>query len=62
METRTINEHLSVTTMGLGGTGLGNIYQAVDTGEAIATVNAACDEGVRYFDTEPPRLHRRAKL
>ena len=44
---------LKVTTIGLGGTGLGNMYQAVETETAIATVQAAYDGGVRYFDTAP---------
>jgi D-threo-aldose 1-dehydrogenase len=50
---RTIARSLKVTTMGLGGTGLGNMYRAVDTDVAIATVQAAYDSGVRYFDTAP---------
>jgi D-threo-aldose 1-dehydrogenase len=44
---------LNVTTMGLGGTGLGNMYRAVDPEVAIATVHAAYDQGIRYFDTAP---------
>ena len=44
---------LDVTTMGLGGTGLGNVYRAVDTEAALATVHAAYDAGIRYFDTAP---------
>jgi D-threo-aldose 1-dehydrogenase len=44
---------LNVTTMGLGGTGLGNMYRAVDPEAAIATVHAAYDQGIRYFDTAP---------
>jgi len=53
MDSRTIAGDLKVTTMGLGGTGLGNMYRAVDTDEAIATVRAAFDAGIRYFDTAP---------
>ena len=44
---------LKVTTIGLGGTGLGNMYRAVDTETAINTVCAAYDNGIRYFDTAP---------
>lgn len=44
---------LDVTTVGLGGTGLGNMYTAVDPQAAIATVHAAFDRGIRYFDTAP---------
>jgi D-threo-aldose 1-dehydrogenase len=53
MDFRAIASGLKVTTMGLGGTGLGNMYRAVDTDEAIATVRAAYDAGIRYFDTAP---------
>jgi D-threo-aldose 1-dehydrogenase len=53
MDSRTIAGDLKVTTMGLGGTGLGNMYRAVDTDEALATVRAAFDAGIRYFDTAP---------
>ena len=51
--TRTVKDGLSVTTMGLGGTGLGNMYRAVDPADAIATVHAAFERGLRYFDTAP---------
>ncbi len=51
--TRTITDGLGVTTMGLGGTGLGNMYCAVDPADAIATVHAAYERGLRYFDTAP---------
>lgn len=44
---------LEVTTMGLGGTGLGNMYRAVEVEAAIATVHAAYEKGLRYFDTAP---------
>ena len=44
---------LGVTTIGLGGTGLGNMYRAVDTDAAVATVHAAFAAGIRYFDTAP---------
>ncbi|WP_095199041.1 aldo/keto reductase [Mesorhizobium carmichaelinearum] len=44
---------VEVTTIGLGGTGLGNMYRAVDTDAAVKTVQAAYDNGIRYFDTAP---------
>lgn len=50
---RPVGNGLSVTTMGLGGTGLGNMYRAVDAEDAIATVQAAYARGLRYFDTAP---------
>lgn len=43
----------AVTVMGLGGTGLGNMYRAATEAEAVATVRAAFDAGIRYFDTAP---------
>ncbi|KAA0695750.1 aldo/keto reductase [Neorhizobium sp. P12A] len=44
---------LNVTTMGLGGTGLGNMYRATDPKVAHETVHAAFENGLRYFDTAP---------
>lgn len=44
---------LEITQMGLGGTTFGNIYNAVDDGDANATIDAAHGAGVRYFDTAP---------
>lgn len=42
-----------VTIMGLGGTGLGNMYRATDPAMAHDTVHAAFGAGLRYFDTAP---------
>ncbi|MFJ4267385.1 aldo/keto reductase [Paenarthrobacter nicotinovorans] len=39
--------------LGFGGAGIGNLYRAIRDGEALATVLAAWDAGVRYFDTAP---------
>ena len=39
--------------MGLGCAQLGNLYTAIDDRTATATVDAAWDAGVRYFDTAP---------
>lgn len=39
--------------LGLGASPLGNLYQAIDDHRARATVDAAWDSGVRYFDTAP---------
>ncbi|MGH7785859.1 MAG: aldo/keto reductase, partial [Candidatus Binatia bacterium] len=44
---------LSVTRLGLGGAPLGNMYQAVSEADAAATVDAAWDAGLRWFDTAP---------
>ncbi len=53
IESRTVTERLSVTTMGLGGTGLGNMYRSTEPKDAHATVHAAFENGIRYFDTAP---------
>ncbi len=53
IESRTVTERLSVTTMGLGGTGLGNMYRSTEPKDAHATVHAAFEYGIRYFDTAP---------
>ncbi|WP_115786804.1 aldo/keto reductase [Arthrobacter silvisoli] len=39
--------------LGFGAAGIGNLYTAIPDGEALATVLAAWDAGVRYFDTAP---------
>jgi D-threo-aldose 1-dehydrogenase len=44
---------LEITSFGLGGTGLGNMYQAVEEDAALELVAAAYQAGVRYFDTAP---------
>ncbi|WP_410990812.1 aldo/keto reductase [Bacillus cereus] len=40
-------------TLGFGTAPLGNMYRNIPEEEAIATVDAAWDHGVRYFDTAP---------
>jgi D-threo-aldose 1-dehydrogenase len=42
-----------ITRLGLGGTGLGDMYHATGDAAAQATVDAAWDAGIRYFDTAP---------
>jgi D-threo-aldose 1-dehydrogenase len=44
---------VTVTEMGLGGTGLGNMYTSVDHATAVDTVKAAWSAGIRHFDTAP---------
>ena len=44
---------LNLTTLGFGSTGLGNLYRAQTEAAAMATVQAAHDGGIRYFDTAP---------
>jgi D-threo-aldose 1-dehydrogenase len=42
-----------ITRLGLGGTGLGDMYHTTSEAAAVATVDAAWDAGIRYFDTAP---------
>jgi D-threo-aldose 1-dehydrogenase len=42
-----------VTGLGLGGAPIGNLYVGVTDEQAHATVEAAWDAGIRYFDTAP---------
>lgn len=44
---------IEVTELGFGGASIGNLYRAVSDQEAAATVDAAWDAGIRYFDTAP---------
>jgi D-threo-aldose 1-dehydrogenase len=44
---------LSFTTLGAGCAQLGNLHKAISDEEAEATVRAAWDGGIRYFDTAP---------
>lgn len=42
-----------VTRLGLGCAPLGNLYSAISDDDAIATVDAAWQAGMRFFDTAP---------
>jgi D-threo-aldose 1-dehydrogenase len=42
-----------ITRLGLGGTGLGDMYHTTHDDAAQATVDAAWEAGIRYFDTAP---------
>lgn len=53
---------LKLSTLGFGGTGLGNMYTAMSEGEAIATLDAAYASGLRYFDTAPLYGHGLSEL
>ena len=46
-------EPLNLGRLGFGAAGIGNLYKPIPDGEALATVLAAWDSGVRYFDTAP---------
>ncbi|MFJ6392913.1 aldo/keto reductase [Streptomyces sp. NPDC091972] len=42
-----------VSALGFGAAPLGNLFTPIDDGQAHATVDAAWDAGIRYFDTAP---------
>ncbi len=44
---------LEISKLGFGAASLGNIYQEIDPAEGRATVHAAIDAGINYFDTAP---------
>ncbi|MFD5800741.1 aldo/keto reductase [Streptomyces sp. NPDC127020] len=44
---------VQVTALGLGAAAIGGLYEDVGEDEAAATVEAAWDAGIRYFDTAP---------
>ena len=44
---------IALTGMGLGCAQLGGLYQAMSDAEAQSVVDAAWEEGIRYFDTAP---------
>ena len=54
MKTRTIGRtKLAVTEYSFGTAPLGGLYRACSRETAMATLDAAWDEGLRYFDTAP---------
>jgi D-threo-aldose 1-dehydrogenase len=48
-----IKAMLAARPFGFGASGLGNLYKAIPDAESRATLDAAWDEGVRYYDTAP---------
>lgn len=44
---------LELTQLGFGGAPLGNLYRRIEDRDAQATLDAAWDAGIRYFDTAP---------
>jgi D-threo-aldose 1-dehydrogenase len=53
-ETRKLGKSgVSLTQLGFGGAPLGELFVRVDEATAAATLQAAWDEGVRYYDTAP---------
>ena len=47
------NGGLTFTELGFGTAPLGNLYKAISDDDARATLDAAWEGGVRYFDTAP---------
>jgi D-threo-aldose 1-dehydrogenase len=52
---------VEVTRIGLGSAPLGNLFQPVDDDQAIATIAAAWDAGIRFFDTAPLYGHGKSE-
>lgn len=44
---------VTVSALGLGGGGLGNLYQAISDDAALATIARALESGMRFIDTAP---------
>ena len=53
---------LKLSTLGFGGTGLGNLYVAMSERNAIDTLSAAYAAGMRYYDTAPLYGHGLSEL
>jgi D-threo-aldose 1-dehydrogenase len=53
---------LKLSTLGFGGTGLGNLYAAMSEREAIETLDTAYASGLRYYDTAPLYGHGLSEL
>jgi len=48
---------LKLSTLSFGAAGIGNLYREVSREDAIATLEAAWEAGIRYFDTAPHYGH-----
>lgn len=44
---------INLSQLGFGGAPLGNLYRKIEDSDAQATLDAAWDAGIRYFDTAP---------
>jgi D-threo-aldose 1-dehydrogenase len=51
--TTPLGRGLGFTRLGFGGVAVGSMFEAIDDVEAEATLAAAWDAGLRYFDTAP---------
>ena len=48
-----IRNHLTAGPLGFGTAPLGNMFRDIPEDEAAATLEAAWDQGTRFFDTAP---------
>src|SRR5712675_1197522 len=53
---------LDVTELGLGGAPMGGFRATISDAEATALIDAAYEDGVRYFDTSPFYGYGRSEL
>ena len=54
MKTRKLGSTgLDLTELSFGAAPIGNLYRPVERAQAMATLQAAWDGGIRYFDTAP---------
>lgn len=54
MKTRKLGRTaLSLSELSFGAAGIGNLYRSVSREDAMETLQAARDAGIRYFDTAP---------
>ena len=44
---------VQLSALGFGAAPIGNLYSAVDEGDALAAVTGAFEAGIRHFDTAP---------
>jgi len=44
---------VEVTQLGFGGAGIGDLFEVISEAQAAATLQAAWDAGIRYYDTAP---------
>jgi len=54
--------NLEVTELGLGGAPMGGCRATISDAEATALIDAAYEDGVRYFDTSPFYGYGRSEL
>ncbi|TWG07314.1 D-threo-aldose 1-dehydrogenase [Streptomyces brevispora] len=50
---RLASSGVEVTELSFGAAAIGNLFSAVEPAQAAAAVDAAWDEGIRYYDTAP---------